>query len=378
MKKRISALLMALMLAVGMLSGCDNTSINSSDSGKTKVILATDTQTQDDSLNNKTQVVDNDDSANITTKAQKSNKSANSSKNESNKSKATKSSKSTKIPEYNGKAYVELNGNNPEFKSKEITDKSFEKYGSLDSLGRCTVCVASVGKEIMPTEKRGEIGMVKPTGWRTAKYDFVDGKYLYNRCHLIGYQLTGENANGKNLITGTRYLNVTGMLPFEDMVADYVKETSNHVMYRVTPIFEGNNLVAKGVKMEGYSVEDQGDGVTFCVFAYNAQPGVKINYATGESELESGTVNTQPKPQSEKPATPVAPSKPTENTPAPEPQQSTPQSQCDYVLNTNTKKFHLPSCSSADDIKATNRQEYSGNRDDLIAQGYVPCKRCDP
>lgn len=199
MKKRISALLMALMLAVGMLSGCDNTSINSSDSGKTKVILATDTQTQDDSLNNKTQVVDNDDSTNITTKAQKSNKSANSSKNESNKSKATKSSKSTKIPEYNGKAYVELNGNNPEFKSKEITDKSFEKYGSLDSLGRCTVCVASVGKEIMPTEKRGEIGMVKPTGWRTVKYDFVDGKYLYNRCHLIGYQLTGENATGKIL-----------------------------------------------------------------------------------------------------------------------------------------------------------------------------------
>ena len=284
MKKRISALLMALMLAVGMLSGCDNTSINSSDSGKTKVILATDTQTQDDSLNNKTQVVDNDDSANITTKAQKSNKSANSSKNESNKSKATKSSKSTKIPEYNGKAYVELNGNNPEFKSKEITDKSFEKYGSLDSLGRCTVCVASVGKEIMPTEKRGEIGMVKPTGWRTAKYDFVDGKYLYNRCHLIGYQLTGENANEKNLITGTRYLNVTGMLPFEDMVADYVKETSNHVMYRVTPIFEGNNLVAKGVKMEGYSVEDKGEGISFNVFCYNVQPGVDINYMNGKNK----------------------------------------------------------------------------------------------
>lgn len=200
MKKRISALLMALMLAVGMLSGCDNTSINSSDSGKTKVILATDTQTQDDSLNNKTQVVDNDDSANITTKAQNSNKSANFFEKWTSKSKATKSSKSTKIPEYNGKAYVELNGNNPEFKSKEITDKSFEKYGSLDSLGRCTVCVASVGKmKLCQRKKRGEIGMVKPTGWRTAKYDFVDGKYLYNRCHLIGYQLTGENANEKIL-----------------------------------------------------------------------------------------------------------------------------------------------------------------------------------
>ena len=173
------------------------------------------------------------------------------------------------------------------------------------------------------------------------------------------------------MITGTRYLNIEGMLPFENMVADYVKETNNHVLYRVTPIYEEDNLLADGVLMEGYSNEDKGNGVTFCVFAYNAQPGVKINYATGESELESETINTQPKPQSEKPAT-------TENTPAPEPQQSVPQSQCDYVLNTNTKKFHLPSCSSADDIKATNRQEYSGNRDDLIAQGYVPCKRCDP
>lgn len=282
------------------------------------------------------------------------------------------------VPAFSDNAYIAVNGNVPYFDDSDLTTNSFETYSSLDSLGRCGVTYACVGQDIMPTEERGSIGQVKPTGWHTVKYDCVDGKYLYNRCHLIGFQLTGENANEENLITGTRYLNIEGMLPFENMVADYVKETNNHVLYRVTPIYEGDNLLAAGVLMEGYSVEDQGDGVTFCVFAYNAQPGVKINYATGESELESGTVNTQPKPQSEKPAAPVAPSKPTENTPAPEPQQNAPQSQCDYVLNTNTKKFHLPSCSSADDIKATNRQEYSGNRDDLIAQGYVPCKRCDP
>ena len=282
------------------------------------------------------------------------------------------------VPAFSGNAYIAVNGNIPYFGNSDITTNSFETYAPLDSLGRCGVTYACVGQDIMPTEERGSIGQVKPTGWHTVKYDCVDGKYLYNRCHLIGFQLTGENANEENLITGTRYLNIEGMLPFENMVADYVKETNNHVLYRVTPIYEGDNLLAAGVLMEGYSVEDKGDGVTFCVFAYNAQPGVKINYATGESELESGSVNTQPKPQPEKPAMPVAPSKPTENTPAPEPQQNAPQSQCDYVLNTNTKKFHLPSCSSADDIKATNRQEYSGNRDDLIAQGYVPCKRCDP
>ena len=367
MKKRISALLMALMLAVGMLSGCDNTSINSSDSGKTKVILATDTQTHDDSLNNKTQVVDNDDSANITTKAQNSNKSANSSKNESSKSKATKSSKSTKIPEYNGKAYVELNGNNPEFKSKEITDKSFEKYGSLDSLGRCTVCVASVGKEIMPTEKRGEIGM-------------------YNRCHLIGYQLTGENANEKNLITGTRYLNVTGMLPFEDMVADYVKETSNHVMYRVTPIFEGNNLVAKGVKMEGYSVEDKGEGISFNVFCYNVQPGVTIDYATGDS-IGNGKVESS---SDSKKSTSIgssnkntngsssSSSKSNSNSSSSKKNTSSSSATTEYILNMNTHKFHTPSCRSVKQMSNSNKSVYKGTRQDLINQGYDPCKICNP
>ena len=165
------------------------------------------------------------------------------------------------IPEFSGDAYIAVNGNAPFFTEEDITDESFEYYGDLDYLDRCTTTVASIGRDLMPTEKRGNIGMIKPTGWQVAKYDFVDGKYLYNRCHLIGFQLTGENANERNLITGTRYLNIEGMLPFENMVADYVKETGNHVMYRVTPIFEGDNLIAKGVLMEGYSVEDEGDGI---------------------------------------------------------------------------------------------------------------------
>lgn len=163
------------------------------------------------------------------------------------------------IPDYDGKAYVELNGNVPEFsKSEKTYSESFEEYGKLDSLGRCTYAVSCIGKDLMPTEKRGSIGSVKPSGWHISKYDFVDGKYLYNRCHLIGYQLTAENANERNLITGTRYLNVEGMLPFENDVADYIEITNNHVYYKVTPIFEGNNLVANGVQMQAYSVEDNG------------------------------------------------------------------------------------------------------------------------
>ena len=171
------------------------------------------------------------------------------------------------IPEYSGAAYVAVNDNEPYFTQDEITDEAFEMYSDLDALGRCGVTCASVGPELMPTEERGDIGSVKPTGWHTVKYDCVDGKYLYNRCHLIGYQLTGENANERNLITGTRYLNIEGMLPFENMVADYVEETGNHVMYRVTPIYEGDDLVAEGVLMEGYSVEDAGEGICFCVYA---------------------------------------------------------------------------------------------------------------
>ena len=195
----------------------------------------------------------------------------------------------SEIPAYSGEAYVVINENVPFFTDKEITDQSYESYSALDMYGRCGVTIACIGQDIMPTEERGAIGMIKPSGWHTVKYDIVDGKYLYNRCHLIGYQLSGENANEKNLITGTRYLNVVGMLPFENEVAEYVEETGNHVMYRVTPIFEGNNLVASGVEMEALSVEDNGQGVCFHVYVYNVQPGITIDYATGESWLTEET-----------------------------------------------------------------------------------------
>lgn len=191
------------------------------------------------------------------------------------------------IPEYSGEPYIEINDNEPEFLESDWSEVSFETYSELDDLGRCGTAYANVGTDLMPTEARGSIGHVKPTGWQTVKYDIVDGKYLYNRCHLIGYQLSGENANKKNLITGTRYMNVEGMLPFENMVADYVKETGSHVLYRVTPVFDGNDLVAGGVQMEAFSVEDQGDGICYNVYVYNVQPGIEIDYATGESSLSS-------------------------------------------------------------------------------------------
>lgn len=199
----------------------------------------------------------------------------------------------SEIPPYENSPYVVLEDNMPAFSEADMSTESFETYSDLDRLGRCGVAFANVGRDLMPTEKRGSIGMVKPSGWQLAKYDIVDGKYLYNRCHLLGYQLTGENANEKNLITGTRYMNVDGMLPFEDMVADYVKETGGHVLYRVTPIYDGNNLVARGVQMEGYSVEDDGKGVCFNVFVYNVQPGIEIDYSNGANRLDLNNAAAQ-------------------------------------------------------------------------------------
>lgn len=188
------------------------------------------------------------------------------------------------IPAFQGEPWVEINGGAPYFTQEERTAQSFERYSDLDALGRCGPAYACVGRDLMPTQPREEIGMIRPSGWHTVRYDdLVEGKYLYNRCHLIGYQLTGENANEKNLITGTRFCNTRGMLPWEDQVADYVRETGNHVLYRATPAFEGEELVARGVLLEALSVEDGGDGVRFCVYVYNAQPGVTIDYATGES-----------------------------------------------------------------------------------------------
>jgi len=194
------------------------------------------------------------------------------------------------LPEYSGQAYTQVNNNKPFFKEFEIIKGSFEYYSSLDELGRCDVCFASIATDIMPTEERESIGSITPTGWINASYDNVDGGYLYNRCHLIGYQLTGENANKRNLITGTRYLNVDGMLPFENDIAEYIEKTGNRVVYRSTPVFTENNLVADGVLLEAYSVEDNGQGISFCVYCYNVQPGINIDYSTGASSVDGGTI----------------------------------------------------------------------------------------
>lgn len=249
------------------------------------------------------------------------------------------------IPEYSGEPYVTIHDNVPFFLEEELTTDAFETYSELDDLGRCGTAYANICEDIMPTEKRGKIGMIKPSGWHTVKYTGIDGNYLYNRCHLIGYQLSAENANEKNLITGTRYLNVTGMLPFENMVADYVNETGNHVLYRVTPIYNQENLVADGVLMEAQSVEN--DDLAFCVYCYNVQPGIEIDYHTGDSKSS-------------------------------ETEQPSKTSEDLYVLNRNTKKFHRPNCSSVQDIKPKNKQEFSGNTKALIQQGYSPCKNCNP
>lgn len=277
------------------------------------------------------------------------------------------------IPAFSGSPYVAINGNTPSFSASEITTKSYESYSSLDGLGRCSVVIACLGRDIMPTGDRGSIGQVKPSGWQTVKYDFVDGKYLYNRCHLIGFQLSGENANTRNLITGTRYMNVQGMLPFENMVADYIKETNNHVMYRVTPVFKGNELVARGVQIEAYSVEDEGDGICFNVYCYNVQPGVEIDYQTGKSSLATDT--TKAPEATKKPETTVQAT--TEQTTS----QATQAPDIvvttrDFVLNTNSKKYHTPSCRYANEISPQNRQEYNGTTGELEGWGYVPCKVC--
>ena len=258
------------------------------------------------------------------------------------------------IPAYSGTPYVVIDGNKPDFTADELTEQSYESYSDLDELGRCGVAESSIGRDLMPTEKRGKIGQVKPSGWQTLKFDNVDGKYLYNRCHLIGYQLTAENANEKNLITGTRYMNVDGMLPFENLVADYIKETNNHVMYRVTPVFDGDNLVASGVLMEAESVEDNGEGVSFYVYVYNVQPGITIDYATGKAELSDADTSV---------STGSTDENGTEKT---------------YILNLNTKKFHTPECSGVKDINEANKETYTGTREELIQEGYSPCGRCKP
>lgn len=253
------------------------------------------------------------------------------------------------IPPFADEPFVVLADNIPEFTQEDKTDESYEYYSALDELGRCGYAMACIGRDLMPTEDRESISSVKPTGWVQNQYDFVDGKSLYNRCHLIGFQLTGENANERNLITGTRYCNVDGMLPFENMIADYIKETGNHVLYRVTPVYKGDNLVASGVQMEAWSVEDDGAGICFHVYAYNNQPGVQIDYATGENwAISEGR-----------------------------PEETSAETQT-YILNTNSKKFHDENCSNGQQTKEENRETYYGNRESLLEQGYEPAGCCKP
>lgn len=279
------------------------------------------------------------------------------------------------VPAYSGSPYVEVEGNQPAFLQEELTTTSFESYSPLDSLGRCGVAFACVGKDLMPTQDREDISGVHPTGWVQNQYDFVDGGSLYNRCHLIGFQLTGENANEENLITGTRYMNVEGMLPFENMVADYIKETGNHVLYRVTPIYTGDNLVADGVEMEARSVEDDGDGICYHVFVYNEQPGVAIDHATGESHLaEDAEVYASQAGSGDERAEEIQTEAPAEQTQV----QEQAAAASEYILNTNTMKFHRPSCSSVNQMSDSNKWVYDGTREEVLNMGYEPCKRCNP
>lgn len=291
-----------------------------------------------------------------------------------------------------GSPYIVLNDNIPFFAKENLPTESFEYYSDLDDLGRCGIACANIGQDIMPVEERGNIGQIKPSGWHTIKYDIIDGIYLYNRCHLIAYELSGENANEKNLITGTRYMNIYGMLPFENMVADYVKETNNHVLYRVVPVFaEENDLLAYGVIMEGWSVEDGGEGICYNVFVFNVQPGILIDYATGESSLAdtgsapdsgNGTEDAPQNPGDENSQVPDA-SQNSGDKSSPE-GDDTDGAQADaprgtaYILNTNTKKFHYPDCSSVKQMAEKNKQEYTGSREDVISMGYDACKRCKP
>lgn len=261
------------------------------------------------------------------------------------------------IPEYSDSPYIAVNQNIPFFTENDNTTVAFEYYSDLDKLGRCGVAYANICKEIMPTEERDKIGSIKPSAWQSVRYDNVEGAYLYNRCHLIGYQLAGENANEKNLMTGTRYLNIEGMLPFENMVADYVKETDHHVLYRVTPIFDGDNLLAAGVLIEAKSVEDNGEGILFNVFCYNVQPGININYLNGDSSLASDVEQSTQSIQQIETQTAVTYS---------------------YVLNKNTKKYHRPDCPSVPAISPKNRIDFDGDINEMIQQGYVACKRCNP
>lgn len=275
------------------------------------------------------------------------------------------------VPEYDGEPSVDVNGGEPYFTDEDrAVDFGYQYYSELDRRGRCGAAFALVGPETLPTTTRGSIGMVRPSGWRIARYSWIDGEYLFNRCHLIGYLLTGQNANERNLITGTRFMNVNGMLPYEEHVSSYVHRTGNHVLYRVTPLFEGRNLVASGVLMEAESLEDGGEGICFCVWCYNVEPGVVIDYATGESHAD-GTIEDVPTPQASGQAGEDDQADPAARVVEIDPEAT-------FVLNTSSMKFHRPNCQSVQDMGEAHREMFYGSREEAIDAGYVPCGWCKP
>lgn len=353
MKKRwkaISLITAAVLACSLMLVSCGSSSDSSESTSKSKTEAS-----EESSSSNKT-----------SSETSESSDTSSSSKSSSKSSSTSNTSALFSAKKYNGKPYRVIHNNKPTFKKSQLKAKSTEKYRPLDSLGRCRTAFAIVSKSTMPTGERGSIGMIKPSGWQTVRYSFVDGKYLYNRCHLIGYQLTAENANERNLITGTRYMNVDGMLPFENMVADYVKETGNHVAYKVKPIFKGNDLVAQGVHMMAESVEDGGKGISYNVFCYNVQPGVKIDYSDGTSKMD-GTIKGSRISSGYSGYSSSSSSSSSSN-----------GKKQRYVVNVNTGVFHYPSCSSVKLMNESNKKYVRTTRKKLINAGYKPCGNCNP
>ncbi len=354
--KRLLALLLSIVMLLSFV-GCD---IDSSDYGESSTIESS-SSIIDDTSGDSSQITDSEDESNFTPSkdtSYTSTQSPSTTQKPNNSSVGTGTANAvdpSTLPAYSGTAWTVVNNNQPNFSASELTTKAYEKYSSLDSLGRCGVAIASCGKEIMPgaNEERGSISSIKPTGWVQKSYSGVSGGYLWNRCHLIGWQLSAENANRQNLITGTRYMNINGMLPFENMVADYIRETGNHVAYRITPIFEGRNLVCSGVQMEAYSIEDNGDSICFNVYCYNVQPGITINYATGDSSGPSSSTTT--------------------STPTTE-QDNTNDNQAAsgdmvWIPNSGSKYHSRSGCSNMKNPRQVTKQEAEN-------EGYEPCKKC--
>ena len=353
--KRLLALLLSVVMLLSFV-GCD---IDSSDYGEGSSIESSSSIT-DNTTDNSSDITDSSEGTSSTPSTESS---ASQTQTPSTTQKPNNSTVGTgsatavdpsTLPAYSGTAYTIVNNNQPNFSASELTTKGYEKYSNLDSLGRCGVALASCGKEIMPSanEERGSISSIKPTGWIQKSYSGVSGGYLWNRCHLIGWQLSAENANRQNLITGTRYMNINGMLPFENMVADYIKETGNHVAYRITPIFEGRNLVCSGVQMEAYSIEDNGESICFNVYCYNVQPGITINYATGDSSGSSSETSSNST---------------TEQTQSNNNQAAS--GDMVWIPNSGSKYHSRSGCSNMKNPRQVTKQEAEN-------EGYEPCKKC--